>query len=104
MNAGGLIRQARIRAGLTQDQLAHRMGTTQSAVARLERSDSSPRLKTLERALLAAGHTLSVRSSQRKSTVDETLIERQLRLSPEERLKAFEAAYEDVRKLAGSVA
>jgi transcriptional regulator with XRE-family HTH domain len=79
------------------------MGTTQSAVARLERPGSSPRLKTLERALLATGQTLHLRSIRRKSSVDESLIDRQLRLSPEERLRAFEAAYADLRRLAGSV-
>jgi hypothetical protein len=70
----------------------------------LERPDSSPRLKTLERALLATGHSLSVRSTRRKSSVDETLIDRQLRLSPEERLRGFESTYADVRKISGSVA
>jgi transcriptional regulator with XRE-family HTH domain len=102
MNAGELIRKSRQKADLTQAELARRLGTTQSAVARLESSRSNPRIDTLERALLAAGQSLTLRSRRPKSSVDETLIARQLRLTPEERLRSFEASYRDVRELAGS--
>jgi DNA-binding XRE family transcriptional regulator len=40
---------ARERAGLTQAEVARRMGTTQPAVARLERGEADPRLSTVER-------------------------------------------------------
>ena len=40
---------ARVRAGLTQAQLAQRMGTTQSAIARLESGARLPSVKTLLR-------------------------------------------------------
>lgn len=40
---------ARERAGLTQAEVARRMGTTQPAVARLERGEADPRLSTIER-------------------------------------------------------
>jgi transcriptional regulator with XRE-family HTH domain len=102
MNAGELIRKSRQKADLTQAELARRLGTTQSAVARLESSRSNPRIDTLERALLATGQSLTIRSRRPKSSVDETLIARQLRLTPEERLRSFEASYRDVRELAGS--
>lgn len=36
MNGGVLVREARLRAGLTQRQLADRAGTTQPTVARIE--------------------------------------------------------------------
>ena len=39
--------RARLDAGLTQRQLAERLGTTQSAVARWENGDVVPRLDTL---------------------------------------------------------
>jgi hypothetical protein len=71
-------------------------------VARLERPASNPRLETLERALAASGHTLSIGSRRPKPSIDETLISRQLLLTPEQRLRSFEASYRDVRKLAGS--
>jgi ribosome-binding protein aMBF1 (putative translation factor) len=41
--------EARIRAGLTQQQLAERMGTKQTAIARLERGRSSPNIRTLKK-------------------------------------------------------
>ena len=103
MNAAELVKQSRLKAGLTQAELATRLGTTQSAVARLERAGSNPRLHTIERALRATGHSLSIDSTRPSSSVDVTLISRQLGLSPEERLRAFEASYRDVRKLAGGL-
>ncbi len=38
---------ARVRAGLTQTELADRMGTTQSAIARLESGAQMPSVNTL---------------------------------------------------------
>lgn len=46
---------ARARAGLSQTQVAERMGTSQSAVARLESGRSLPSLRTLERYASATG-------------------------------------------------
>src|SRR5262249_59357069 len=43
------LAEARERAGLTQAEVARRMGTTQPAVARLERGEADPRLSTIER-------------------------------------------------------
>jgi predicted transcriptional regulator len=43
-----LIR-ARLRAGLSQEELAERMGTSQSAIARLESGSTLPSTKTLLR-------------------------------------------------------
>lgn len=40
--------EARTRAGLSQAEVAHRMGTTQSAVARLESGRRSPTTRTLD--------------------------------------------------------
>ena len=46
---------ARSRAGLTQEGLAERMGTTRSAIARLESGRSLPSMKTLIRRAAATG-------------------------------------------------
>jgi transcriptional regulator with XRE-family HTH domain len=46
---------ARMRAGLTQDQIAQRMGTTQSVIARLEGGKRTPSMSTVERYARAAG-------------------------------------------------
>ena len=47
--------------GLSQTEVAARMGTSQSAVARLESGDADVRLSTLERYAAALGHQLDVR-------------------------------------------
>lgn len=57
------ILKARAEAGLTQAELAGRMGTTQSAVARLETAmgKHSPSIGTLKRYASALGYRLQVR-------------------------------------------
>ena len=52
---------ARTRAGLTQSEVAERMSTTQSAVARLEGGRSLPSMSTLQRYAEATGNRLAVR-------------------------------------------
>ena len=52
--------KARMNAGLTQTELADRIGTTQSAIARLEGGGVSPSLATLRRYAEATGTTLKV--------------------------------------------
>lgn len=44
---------------MTQDEVAERMGITQSAVARIEAGDRDPRLSTLRRYALAVGAVVS---------------------------------------------
>jgi HTH-type transcriptional regulator/antitoxin HipB len=55
---GVLLRQARERAGLTQDQVAERLETKKSAISRIENSAGSIRLSTLERYARAIGSEL----------------------------------------------
>ena len=51
---------ARSRAGLTQEQVARRMKTTQAVVARLEGGGSRPSTRTLERFASATGSRLRI--------------------------------------------
>lgn len=51
---------ARAQAGLTQEELAQRMGTTQSVVARLEGGRSRPSTTTLAKFAKATGTRLRV--------------------------------------------
>ena len=54
--------KARARAGLTQDAVAERMGTTKSAISRLEGSGKhAPSLTTLQKYAQAVGCDLQVR-------------------------------------------
>ena len=52
--------RARTAARLTQEELASRLGTTQSAVARLEGGGVSPSIATLRRYAEATGTRLTV--------------------------------------------
>ncbi|MCA8927025.1 MAG: helix-turn-helix transcriptional regulator [Alphaproteobacteria bacterium] len=52
--------EARTRAGLTQEQLARRMDTTQSVIARLESGRTRPSTKTLEKLARATGTRLKI--------------------------------------------
>ncbi|MGQ0595098.1 MAG: helix-turn-helix domain-containing protein [Gammaproteobacteria bacterium] len=57
--------EARSRAGLTQEELAERMGTTQPVVARLESGRIRPSTRTLERLAQATGSRLIIRFEPR---------------------------------------
>ena len=55
------IIEARTRIGLTQAQLAKRMKTTQSVIARLESGKSKPSTATLQNLASATGTRLEIR-------------------------------------------
>jgi transcriptional regulator with XRE-family HTH domain len=55
-----LVYRLRTEAGLTQAELAEKMGTTQSAIARMEGGGTRPTLETLERIAVAVGGELVV--------------------------------------------
>jgi predicted transcriptional regulator len=57
--------EKRGQVGLSQTEVAARMGTSQSAVARLESGDADVRLSTLERYAAALGQQLEVRLQRR---------------------------------------
>ena len=54
------VAKARQRAGLSQAELARRMKTTQSTVARLESGRGRPSTRTLTRFAKATGHRLKI--------------------------------------------
>jgi len=56
---------ARNRAGLTQQELARKMGTSQPVVARLESGRVRPSMRTLERLAAATGSRLLIRFEPR---------------------------------------
>jgi ribosome-binding protein aMBF1 (putative translation factor) len=57
--AAALI-EARARAGLTQEQVAQRMKTTQAVIARLEGGGNMPSTRTLEKYAKATGTRLKI--------------------------------------------
>lgn len=54
----GELTRARQDSGLSQTEIAARMGTSQSAVARIEQGDADVRLSTLERYAAALNRTV----------------------------------------------
>ena len=54
------VAKARVRAGLSQAELAKRMKTTQSTIARLESGRTHPSTRTLTRLARATGHRLKI--------------------------------------------
>ncbi len=85
---GRLIRDARLRTGLSQRDLARRARTAQSVIARIEAGKTSPTWDTLSRLLAAAGFdlraNLELRPVKRSHMLDD--VRRILRLTPEHRL------------------
>ena len=53
--------EARMKANLTQEEVARLMGTTQSVVARLESGQPQPSLRSLRRYASAVGGRLEIR-------------------------------------------
>jgi transcriptional regulator with XRE-family HTH domain len=95
MIGGNLIAEARRRAGLTQAQLAGRIGSHQSVVARWETGRTHPDFDTVVSALRAAGFELGI-SLHQGDGHDLALIRRELTLLPHQRLSGMVDA---VRKL-----
>ena len=65
--AGSLLREARRRAHLSQVELAHRAGVTQSVVSAYESGARQPSLPTLTRLVAATGLDLDVRVRRSRS-------------------------------------
>ena len=57
---GVMLRQARVNAGLTQEQLAQKLKTKKSAISRIENHAEDIRLSTLEKVAEALGKTLKL--------------------------------------------
>lgn len=57
---GVMLQVAREQAGLTQQQVAERMGTKKSAISRLENNAGDVRLSTLQRYAEAVGRRLVI--------------------------------------------
>lgn len=101
-NAARFLRDTRTHAGLTQAELAERLGTTQSAVAKLERPGANPTVATLERAVSATGHRLQLIAPAFGDGADVSLLRQALRSSPQQRLESLQSLVR-LSRLAGAV-
>ncbi|MQA90973.1 MAG: helix-turn-helix domain-containing protein [Gemmatimonas sp.] len=111
---GRLVKHTREVEGLSQRELAERVGTSQPAVAKLEQGSSNPTVRTLARYAEALGLDLRVDFAKvpvadpvverYKLDVDRTLLRENLRRSVDERLRSLgeweEAGWELQRAVA----
>lgn len=58
LNIGIKMRQIRLKAGLTQKQMANKIGVSQQVIAQLENGSSNPTIKTLSKVAEAAARKL----------------------------------------------
>jgi transcriptional regulator with XRE-family HTH domain len=88
MIGGQLIAEARKRAGLTQTELADRMGSHQSVVARWETGRTHPDFDTVVSVVRTAGFELGI-ALHHGDQHDLALIRRELTLLPHQRLSGM---------------
>lgn len=101
LTPGELLRQARIRHELSQAQLAIRAGTTQSAIARIERDRVSPSIKTLTNLFQAMEEDFVFGVRPSDWGVDLTLNHLTLEHAPTERLERGLGFSDVVREIKG---
>jgi transcriptional regulator with XRE-family HTH domain len=97
-----LLREARLRAGLSQAELARRTGRAQSGIARWERGDVEPRLSTLVELVRACGLELTVGLAEYDASYLPQ-IDRMLALTPAERVARGTQAGARLRGLRASI-
>jgi transcriptional regulator with XRE-family HTH domain len=95
-----LLKETRRNAGVTQSELAGRVGVSQAAIAKLEHPDANPTIATLSDTLRAVGRRLVLTTEPLSAGIDATLVFEQLRLTPEQRLAQLARMYEWGRELA----
>lgn len=107
MDVGGLLRDARSRAGLSQSELARRAGVPQSVVSEYEAGHRQPALPTLARLIAATGHELTLALERRDPSVrglPDSPLGRRVRQNRRALLAAVAAAGASNLRVFGSVA
>lgn len=105
MVSGDLIREARLRAGLSQAELGAVLGKQATAISRWERGEVAPSLETLREIVRGCDLDLSLGLVNRdQDRHDAALIERGLRLSPAERLAEGVAQFRAIERMARNAA
>ena len=98
MKGGEIIRQARKRARLTQQQLASLLGTSQAVIARWERGRQSPSFDRVLEAVRACGLDLALRIVERDDE-HALLIDEALRLTPTQRVDVLTRSRKAIEEL-----
>ncbi|MDQ3856840.1 MAG: helix-turn-helix domain-containing protein [Actinomycetota bacterium] len=90
MTSGLLIREARLRAGLSQGELSERSGKDRAQIARWERDVVQPSFETLRELVRACGYDFSVALVPLESDAEqEARLRQNLLRSPQERLQGM---------------
>ena len=90
MTSGTLIREARLRAGLSQVELAQRSGKDRAQLARWERDVVQPSFETLRELVRACGFDLETNLvPYEPDPAQDARLQKTLRRSPQERLQAM---------------
>lgn len=107
MEARALLREARVRAGLSQSDLARRAGVTQSVVSEYEAGKREPALPTLAKLIAGTGHELTLGLQRGDASVrglPDSRLGRRLRRHRRALLAAAERAGATNLRVFGSVA
>ncbi len=98
MTSGQLLREARLRAGLSQGELGERVGRPRTQIGRWERDAVAPSFETLRELVRACGFDIAARLIEYETAHDDELRE-YLLLTPKERVeRALGAMEEDGRR------
>jgi transcriptional regulator with XRE-family HTH domain len=90
VKAGQIIREARLRAGLTQTELAQRLGRERAQVARWEIGRQEPSFENLQAVVEACGFSLRVEIAEREQTPAlDAELEESLPQAPQQRVQAL---------------
>ncbi len=84
MRSAALIREARLRAGLTQAELADRTGRDRSVIARWEQAAVAPSVETLTELVRACGFDLPLELEPLET---DDRVKKNAMLSPERRVQ-----------------
>ena len=84
---GELLRDVRLRHGLSQDDLADRAGTSQAAISRIERGLVSPTVEMLTKLVDLMGERLELNAGPIDYGHDRAMLRQNLARSPEERIE-----------------
>ena len=91
LDPGALVRELRQLEGISQAELARRIGSTQAVVSRWERGEEAPRLDALVRVLRATGFEADL-VFRRHDDEDRSQLRWLLDMTPDERARHFRGA------------
>jgi transcriptional regulator with XRE-family HTH domain len=96
VDAKQVVREARLRTGLTQRRLAALVGVSQPTVARIESGVTEPTVEMLDRLIRACGLELRFALTE-PDDADWSVASANLRLDPNARVRQHQAALRFVR-------